>query len=31
VDRKTGKIDWTKDVPAEVREDPYRGYITEHG
>jgi outer membrane protein assembly factor BamB len=31
VDRKTGDIIWTRDLPAEVPEDPYEGFITEHG
>lgn len=31
LDRGTGKIKWTADVPAVTPEDAYRGYITEHG
>ncbi|MBY0458010.1 MAG: PQQ-like beta-propeller repeat protein, partial [Gemmataceae bacterium] len=31
VDRASGKILWTADVPGVTPEDPYRGYITEHG
>jgi outer membrane protein assembly factor BamB len=31
VNRKTGKILWDKTVPSTVTEDPYRGFITEHG
>ena len=31
VDRKTGQSMWKKTIPNEVREDSYRGYITEHG
>jgi outer membrane protein assembly factor BamB len=31
VDRNTGKILWDKAVPAELPEDPYAGYLTEHG
>lgn len=31
VDRKAGKIAWTKEVAAEQPEDSYRGYLTEHG
>lgn len=29
--RTTGKVQWTADVAAVTPEDPYRGYITEHG
>jgi len=31
VDRQTGKILWDKSVPAELPEDPFSGYLTEHG
>ncbi len=31
IDRNNGKSVWTVDVPAALPEDPYRGYITEHG
>ncbi|CAN5606686.1 hypothetical protein BH11PLA2_BH11PLA2_06390 [soil metagenome] len=31
LDRTTGKIEWTGDVPSRETEDDYRGYITEHG
>jgi len=31
VDGKQGKILWDKTVSAEDREDPYQGYISEHG
>lgn len=31
VKRTTGDVEWTRDVPAFLPEDPYRGYITEHG
>ncbi len=31
LNRATGKIQWTADVAAVTPEDPYRGYITEHG
>lgn len=31
VDRATGKILWDKSVPAELPEDPFSGYLTEHG
>lgn len=31
LDRATGKILWNSTVPAELPEDPYRGYLTEHG
>ena len=31
VDRKTGEILWEQKVANEVKEDPYRGYITDHG
>lgn len=29
--RRDGKVLWVKDVPARLPEDPYRGYISEHG
>lgn len=31
VERASGKILWDKSVPAELPEDPYTGYLTEHG
>jgi outer membrane protein assembly factor BamB len=31
LDRSNGKILWNRSVPARLPEDPYRGYITEHG
>jgi len=31
IDRTSGKILWTKTVASMVREDSYRGYISEHG
>ena len=31
LDRDTGEIVWTKDMPATAEEDPYRGFISEHG
>jgi hypothetical protein len=31
VDRASGKILWDSKVPAELPEDPYSGFITEHG
>ena len=31
VDLKTGKKLWQEDVSTKAEEDPYRGYITEHG
>lgn len=31
VDRTSGKIVWEKSVPAEMPEDRYEGFITEHG
>jgi outer membrane protein assembly factor BamB len=31
IERATGKVSWTKDVPAVTPEDNYRGYISEHG
>ena len=30
-DKISGKQNWTADVPAVLPEDPYSGYITEHG
>ena len=30
-DKRTGGLLWTKTVPADYREDAYRGYLTEHG
>jgi outer membrane protein assembly factor BamB len=31
VDRATGKVRWTANVPSATAEDPYSGYIMEHG
>ena len=31
LERQTGKILWDKSVPAELPEDPFSGYLTEHG
>ena len=31
IDRRNGKILWEKVVKARQPEDPYRGYLTEHG
>jgi outer membrane protein assembly factor BamB len=31
VNRADGKIIWTRDVPAAQPEDPYTGYLKEHG
>ncbi len=31
VNRADGKILWDKTTPAEVQEDPYSGFLTEHG
>ena len=31
LERKTGKILWDKAVPAELPEDSFNGFITEHG
>jgi outer membrane protein assembly factor BamB len=31
IDRATGKVSWEQKVIAEVPEDPYQGFITEHG
>ena len=31
LDRDTGDVVWTKDIPATAEEDPYRGFISEHG
>ena len=31
VDRTTGRVKWQRDVPAELPEDPYEGFLTEHG
>ena len=31
LDRTDGKILWNRSVPVRLPEDPYRGYITEHG
>jgi len=31
IDRGTGRLRWQRDVPAELPEDAYEGYLTEHG
>lgn len=31
VEKDNGKLLWEKTIPSTVEEDPYRGYITEHG
>ena len=31
IDRATGKVIWEKQVKATQPEDPFRGYLTEHG
>jgi outer membrane protein assembly factor BamB len=31
VDRNRGKLAWKVEVPSDVREDSYSGYLTEHG
>ena len=33
VDRDSGEIQWTKPItnPPKAKEDPYKGYITQHG
>ncbi len=31
IDQKSGKIEWTKTVDARLPEDPYGGFLTEHG
>ncbi len=31
VDRRAGSILWERKIPARLPEDPYRGYISEHG
>lgn len=31
IDRATGKVFWEKQVKASQPEDPFRGYLTEHG
>jgi outer membrane protein assembly factor BamB len=31
IDRSEGKIAWSADVPAVQPEDPYRGFLAEHG
>ncbi len=31
VDGASGQIVWSKSIAAELPEDPYRGYLTEHG
>jgi outer membrane protein assembly factor BamB len=31
IDRATGKVIWEKQVKAAQPEDPFRGYLTEHG
>ncbi|QDV65992.1 outer membrane biogenesis protein BamB [Crateriforma conspicua] len=30
-DKTTGRQNWSLDFPIDYREDPYQGYITEHG
>lgn len=31
IDRATGKEKWRRDLPAELPEDAFEGYLTEHG
>lgn len=31
VDRSDGSVRWERKIPAKLPEDPYRGYISEHG
>jgi outer membrane protein assembly factor BamB len=31
VERQTGRIVWRKSIPAELPEDSFTGYLTEHG
>lgn len=31
VDRSDGRVRWERKIPAKLPEDPYRGYISEHG
>ena len=31
VDRRDGRVRWDRKIPAKLPEDPYRGYISEHG
>jgi outer membrane protein assembly factor BamB len=31
IDQQSGKIEWTKSVKARLPEDPYSGFLTEHG
>jgi outer membrane protein assembly factor BamB len=31
IDRDTGKTVWSQVIPGELPEDPYRGFIAEHG
>ena len=31
VDRQDGKIRWTKTIPADMPDDNYQGYLSEHG
>lgn len=31
VDRENGEVLWDKEIQSEEREDPYQGYLTEHG
>lgn len=31
IDQKTGQVLWSKSIPARLPEDPFRGYISEHG
>ncbi|MCX6997908.1 MAG: PQQ-binding-like beta-propeller repeat protein [Kiritimatiellaeota bacterium] len=31
LERQTGKVTWAQAVPAALPEDPYAGYLIEHG
>jgi outer membrane protein assembly factor BamB len=31
IDRASGKTVWSKEIAAEMPEDPYRGFLTDHG
>ena len=31
IDLDTGKVRWSKTIPSTAQEDPWRGYIREHG
>lgn len=31
IDANSGKVTWEKTIPAPLPEDPYRGFISEHG